>query len=247
MKRILAAGACLALAQLLGGCSTVRGDFHQNLQIDALDANGHTVDGMHCQIDSGSSAKTFVTPATNVRVRRAVTTLNIECRLDSLVATATVRPRRERMEEALLPFGSVGVFVDHLSGSLYAYPSTLHLRVGQHVVLEHGGEAQIVKSEPIQADPQAGPATPQRTAVAAAQLAAATTTASNRSAAPAAQKSAAAATKANRAVSKPVKPTSVATSATTTKPKAAPSKATVAATAAAAGTVTAVHSAPVNW
>jgi len=151
MKRILANGRYLLLMAWLGGCSTLTGDFHQSLQIDALDAQNHPVSGMHCQVGTGTSAKTVVTPATNVRVRRALQPLEIECRRDGQVATATVKSRRERMEEALLPFGSVGVFVDHLSGSLYSYPTALHLRVGQHLVLEHGGEAQVAQAEPISA------------------------------------------------------------------------------------------------
>jgi hypothetical protein len=248
MMRFLTAGTWVALALWLAGCSTVRGDFHQSMQIDALDAHDRPVDGMRCRVGSGSSAQTFVTPAKDVRVRRAMEPLNIECQLDSRIATATVKPRRERMEEALLPFGSVGVFVDHLSGSLYAYPTSLHLRVGQHIVLEHGGEAQVVQSEPVPVEAQADMASKQRVEVAALQPTATTArvTASAAVPAPAARKAAAAAPKAQRAA-RPVKPASVASSAATTKPKAAPSKAAVTATAAAAGTAAAVHSAPVNW
>jgi hypothetical protein len=248
MTRFLTAAAWLALALCLGGCSTLQGDFHQTLQVDALDVHDRPVEGMRCQIGSGASAKTFVTPAKDVRVRRGFESLNIECRLDSLIATATIKPRRERMEEALLPFGSVGVFVDHLSGSLYSYPTSLHLRVGQHLVLEHGGEAQVVQSEPVQAEAQADSGSRPRTELAAAQPSLAPVKASTQAATPAPRKAAAAtAPKTQRAAAKPVKTASVASSAPTTKPKAAPSKAAIAATAAAASTATAVHSAPVNW
>jgi hypothetical protein len=149
MNPILRAGTWLVLALWLGGCSTVAGDFHQKLQIDALDAQNRPVEGMQCQVGSGDSAKHVVTPATDVRVARSFWSLSIDCHKDALVATATVKSRREGVEQAMLPFGSAGVFVDHLSGALYAYPTTLHLRVGQHLVLEHGGEAKIAKSEPI--------------------------------------------------------------------------------------------------
>jgi len=247
MTRFLTAAAWLTLTLWLGGCSTVRGDFHQSLQVDAVDARNRPIEGMRCQIGSGASAKTFVTPAKDVRVRRGFESLNIECRLDSLIATATVKPRRERMEEALLPFGSVGVFVDHLSGSLYAYPTSLHLRVGQHLVLEHGGEAQVVQSDPVQAEPQANTASGHPTELAAVQPIARTATATTQAAAAAPRKPPAPAPKPQRAAAKPVKPANVASSAATTKPKAAASKAAVAATAAAASTATAVHSTPVNW
>jgi hypothetical protein len=157
MNRILHVGACLALASWLAGCSTLTGDFHQKLSIDAQDAQNRPVDGMQCRIGSGSSAVQVVTPATDVRVRRAMQPLSIECRRDGLVATAIVKSRRERMEEALLPFGSAGVFIDHLSGALYEYPTALHLRVGQHVVLEQGGEAKVVTSEALPAPKFAPP------------------------------------------------------------------------------------------
>jgi hypothetical protein len=235
MKRIVDAGAGLALAMWLGGCSTLTGDFHQKLQIDALDAQNRPVDGMQCQVGSGSSALSVVTPAAAVRVRRSAMTLAIECRRDSLVATATVKPRRERMEEALLPFGSVGVFVDHLSGSLYAYPTALHLRVGQHVVLEHGGEAQVAKAEPIAGAQPAVAAAPQKVQVAAAdpvRAAAAT------GAAPAPQK-AHAAPKPERAAARPAK---AAAAAASTQAPATPT-ATAAKTAAAAAAVTAARTA----
>jgi hypothetical protein len=252
MTRFLTAAAWLTLTLWLGGCSTVQGDFHQILQVDALDAHNRPVEGMHCQVGSGSSAKKFVTPAMEVRVRRALEPLNIECRLDNMIATATVKPRRERMEEALLPFGSVGVFIDHMSGSLYAYPTALHLRVGQHLVLEQGGEARVVEAEPVQAAPQPATASVQHTEVAVAQPAAATAPAKTDAAAPTSRKPAAPAAKAQRAAAKPSKTTSVASTTATTKPKTAASKAavvttTAAATAAAAGAAAAVHAAPVNW
>ncbi len=247
MKRMLLAGPYLAIALCLGGCSTLSGDFHQKLQIDALDARNRPVDGMRCQVGSGTSAKTVVTPATDVRVRRALTPLTIECRRDNLVATATVKSRRERMEEALLPFGSVAVFVDHMSGSLYSYPTTLHLRVGQNLVLEHGGEAQVAKAEAIPVAPRSEYAPTQRADLLAAEPAANAATARTTEAANPLQKTQAApAPKSERAKSKPVKTTTAAAA----KPKArtASSKLAVTApTAATAAAAAAVHSAPANW
>lgn len=233
MKRILRLGSCLALAWWLGGCSTLKGDFHQNLQIDVLDAQNHPVSGMQCQVGSGTSAKTVVTPAASVRVHRAMTPLEIECRRDGLVASASVKSRRERMEEALLPFGSVGIFVDHLSGSLYSYPTTLRLRVGQHLVLEHGGEAQVASTEAL---PLTAP--PPKPGTASAHRAAAT----------AHKPQPALASRSNRAAAKAVRSptTGTATAAATTKTQTAPSRLAVAAPAAATAAVV-VPTAPANW
>jgi hypothetical protein len=227
MKHMLHIASCLVPALWLAGCSTVTGDFHQKLQIDALDSQNRPVDGMQCQVGSGTSAKTFVTPATDVRVRRALQPLVIECRRESLFASATVKSRRERMEEALLPFGSVGVFVDHLSGSLYAYPTMLHLRVGQHLVLEQGGEAQVVTAEPIATPAHPAAAVPQRIELASVD-------ASRTAPAATAPQKAHVAPKTDRAAAKPVKTASA--TAATTKPRPV--------TTASA---TPVHNAPVNW
>jgi len=262
MKRILALGAGLALTLWLGGCSTLSGDFHQTLQIDARDNLNRPVDGMQCEFGSGTSKKTFVTPATNVRVRRGFEPLNIECRLDSLVATATVKSRRERMEEALLPLGSVGVFVDHVSGSLYAYPTTLHLRVGQHLVLEHGGEARVVEAEPVPGAPQPRLASAPHAELAAVQPTTVKATTGANPAAPAPRKPAVPAAKADRAVVRTVKTVSSAGGVATSKVRGVPPKnesrtttakvepsttASKNADAVAGSAAAAAHSAPVNW
>jgi hypothetical protein len=234
MNRSVRFGAVMALAGWLAGCSTVQGDFHQKLQIDALDALGRPVTGLPCRIGSGASAQNIVTPAHDVRVRRAMQSLAIECRRDNLIATATVKSRREGLEEALLPFGSAGVFVDALSGALFAYPTHLHLRVGQHVVLEHGGEARVAKSEPIASPAQATAATPAQIALAAVQPSPMASTAKAvPAAAPDRKARAAAPAKAGQAVAKPDKRTGA--TAVTAKPVAAPLA------------IADVRSAPVNW
>ena len=132
------AGIGIAAAIALPGCSTVRGEWSQSLDIDVVDSQERPVDGMLCQIGEGTSAKTVTAPARDVKVRRSALPLQVACHdaAGAREAVATVKPRRERMEEALLPFGSVGVFVDHLSGALYAYPTSLQLRLGQRIVLE---------------------------------------------------------------------------------------------------------------
>lgn len=157
-SRIIAGAlACAGIA--LAGCSTVQGDWNQHLQIEVVDAQGRPVDGLRCTIGEGASAPTFVTPAPDVKVHRSAAPLAIDCRdpagTPGREAIATVQSRRERMEEALLPFGSVGVFVDHLSGALYAYPTRLQLKLGQRLVLEHGAEAQVASAEALPAPPAA--------------------------------------------------------------------------------------------
>jgi len=243
MKRVLRAGSCLTFGLWLSGCSTLSGDFHQKLQIETLDAQNRPVEGMQCRVGGADSKMTVTTPAHDVRVRRSATALTIECQRDGQVATATVKPRRERMEEALLPFGSVGVFVDHLSGTLYGYPTTLRLQVGQHLVLEHGGEAQIATAEPLAPPPDAHSIAARPVEVASLQP---PLTVTRSPAVAAAQKvQPTSSPKTDRATSRPIKTASAA--AATPKPRATVlQKADLAVTAVRARAV-GVHSAPVNW
>jgi len=238
MHRSLRAGCGLLAAIFLCGCSTISGDWTQKLQIETLDDRDRPVEAMQCQVGEGGSALTVTTPAHDVKVRRSAQALAISCKSDHAIATATVKPRRERMEEALLPFGSVGVFVDHVSGALYGYPTTLRLRIGQHVVLEHGGEAKVASAEPLEVPvevkpPAAASAPPVVVAVAAPKPAGVAP--KGAAAAAPIRKAAASATGAATARTARTQSTKVALSTP------------AAAKAAGAGGTAALRSAPVNW
>ena len=161
----------LALLSLLAGCETLTRESTQKLQIEALDAHDRPVRGLVCKI--GDAPATFTLPASGVAVRRSGVNLEIDCHNGAQVARATVVPRRDGVEQALIPFGSVAVAIDHLSGKLYDYPTTLRLRLGQHVTLEHGGEARVVKAESLPGAPvdvaAAAPPAPAKPAVAKAK------------------------------------------------------------------------------
>jgi hypothetical protein len=161
----------LALLSLLAGCETLTRESTQKLQIEALDAHDRPVRGLVCKI--GDAPATFTLPASGVVVRRSGANLEIDCHNGTQVARATVVPRRDGVEQALIPFGSVAVAIDHISGKLYDYPTTLRLRLGQHVTLEHGGEARVAKSESLPGAPvdvaAAAPAAPAKPVVAKAK------------------------------------------------------------------------------
>jgi hypothetical protein len=153
----------LGCAVLLAGCATVTGNSTQSLQLEVFDAQDRPVLGMECRLShlvapERSDASPAVlppievvvmAPARHVEVRRSGNALLIECRKGREVAVATVHPRREGLEQALVPFGSVAVLIDHVSGNLYAYPTELRLRLGQSVQLEHGGQSRVMSSEHV--------------------------------------------------------------------------------------------------
>ena len=159
LARLLVLGS----AVLIGGCATVTGKSTQSLQLEVVDAQDRPVKGMECRLSHVVAAPAkeglgspvhpleivVMAPARNVEVRRSGNPLQIDCRKGKEVAVATVHPRREGLEQALVPFGSVAVLIDHVSGNLYAYPTDLRLRLGQSLQLEHGEQSRVVSSERV--------------------------------------------------------------------------------------------------
>jgi hypothetical protein len=139
------AARCLALivAPLaLAGCGTVMLPSQQEVQILAFDAADRPVTGMTCKVSNQVGEWTVTTPAIDVPVRRSFSDLQIECRRGNDIAMGTVVSRRHGLEQALVPFGSVAVAIDHISGHLYAYPTVVRLRLGQHLRFEFSTEAR---------------------------------------------------------------------------------------------------------
>lgn len=137
-RRLVLIVAPLALA----GCSTVMLPSQQEVQILAFDAADRPVTGMTCKVSNQMGEATVTTPAIDVPVRRSFSDLQIECRRGNDIAMGTVVPRRHGLEQALVPFGSVAVAIDHISGHLYAYPTVVRLRLGQHLRFEFSTEAR---------------------------------------------------------------------------------------------------------
>jgi hypothetical protein len=141
-SRLLRRCTLAAAAAVATGCGTVTLPSQQPLQILAFDAADRPVTGMACRISNAIGEWTVSTPAIDVPVRRSHSDLQIECRRGSEVAMGTVAARRDGLEQALVPFGSVAVAIDHLTGHLYSYPTVVRLRVGQHLRFEFSTEAR---------------------------------------------------------------------------------------------------------
>ena len=131
----------MLLAVLVAGCGTVSRPSQQPVQILAFDAADRPVTGMDCTVKNLVGEWQVTTPAIDVPVRRSHSPLEIECRRGKDIAMGSVVARRDGLEQALVPFGSVAVAIDHLTGHLYAYPSVVRLRLGQHLRFEFSSEA----------------------------------------------------------------------------------------------------------
>jgi hypothetical protein len=194
-----AAGRCAALllVALTSGCATLTQPSTQEIRVVTLDSRDRPIDGLRCTASNATGEIPFSSPAAQISVRRSGTPLELACTGTrdgaELSARGTVTPRRDGVEQALVPFGSVAVAIDHLSGKLYSYPTKIRLRLGQHLTFEHSeegrstgvvaelGKTQLAEPAPIApAAVAAAPAvTPQAAAAPrpAARPARATTTA----------------------------------------------------------------------
>jgi len=135
-RRLLAAAA----VALVGGCATVTGTPTQPVSVHTVDALGRPVEGMRCRLVNSAADYVGTTPMFDLQVRRSASDLRIECRRGALLAHGTAVSRGSGLVAAMLPGGTAAMLVDHLSGYRYSYPSTLRLRVGEHLVFDGDGD-----------------------------------------------------------------------------------------------------------
>lgn len=136
----------LALALIpfaFAGCATVTGSPTQSISIHTVDASGKPVNGMRCRIANGNADYYGNSPLLDMQVRRSGADLEIECRSGSRVASATAFARSPSLTGAvLLPGGGAAALIDRLSGYAYAYPRSMQLRVGEHMIFDVSAPAR---------------------------------------------------------------------------------------------------------
>ena len=128
---------------LLSGCATLSGEPTQKVNIQTVDAEGKTVDGMSCRASNSSAKYVGVTPMFDMHVRRSSSPLVVECRRDGYpLSRAVVVSRAVNMQlmQMLLPGGSSLMVIDHLTGYMYAYPRWVRLQVGTDMVFDRRDE-----------------------------------------------------------------------------------------------------------
>jgi hypothetical protein len=131
--------ACLAL---LTGCATMTGTSNQRISVQTFDAQERPIE-MRCRVVNGSAEYFGDTPLFDLSVRRSATDLEIECKRGALVArgTAVSRGWTAKAAQVILPGGTASELIDHITGYRYTYPSTLRLRIGQHLVFDASDDA----------------------------------------------------------------------------------------------------------
>jgi hypothetical protein len=130
--------ACSAL--LASGCATVSGTPTQAIVIQAVDAKDQPVPGMRCRASNGATEYFGDAPMLDLRVRRSSADLVVECRRGNLVARGTAVSRGDTVLTGVMPGGMAALVIDHVTGYRYTYPTTMRLRVGQHLVFDTASE-----------------------------------------------------------------------------------------------------------
>jgi hypothetical protein len=133
----------IAFALALSGCATLTGDATQKLDIQTVDKDGRSVDGMSCRASNASAEYVGVTPMFDTQVRRSSSALIVECRREGLPLTRGVIVSRGvniQPLQLLLPGGTSMMAIDHLSGYMYSYPRWIRMQVGTDMVFDRRDE-----------------------------------------------------------------------------------------------------------
>lgn len=137
-----ALAAAAIVASLCSGCATVNGTPMQSISVFAVDGLDRPVAGMRCRLANSAADHFGTTPIFDVQVRRSASDLEIECRRGPLLARGTAVSRGSALASVVLPGGTAALLIDHLTGYRYAYPTTLRLRVGEHLVFDAASETE---------------------------------------------------------------------------------------------------------
>ena len=139
--------ALLAALAITGvsGCATVTGDATQAINIQTVDANGKSVEGMKCRIVNGSAEYLGDTPLFGLRVRKSPTPLVAECQRSGYPMTRALIISRADLAsgstaQLLLPGGSSMLIIDHISGFMYQYPRWIRVQVGADMIFDRADE-----------------------------------------------------------------------------------------------------------
>ena len=136
----------LSTAVLASGCATLTGKPTQFISVQTLDAQGQQIRGMRCRIINGSAEYVGDSPMMDMEIRRSATDLNIECRQGTLVARGTAISRSGAAalaRAALMPGGSAGAVVDHVTGYGYSYPRVIQLRLGETMIVDASDDLPV--------------------------------------------------------------------------------------------------------
>lgn len=138
MKTAISLRALLALLMVLvlSGCALALRGTRQNIQVDAVSADGKAIGPIECRPVGAADAASPASPQ-KLLVRRSGDDLSIECLTQGkLVATARVISRSDMGLVSLVVGGVFSATVDHVSGAAYAYPEWITLVAGEDRVYD---------------------------------------------------------------------------------------------------------------
>ena len=123
-------GACAVLA--LPGCALVVRGTQQNIQVDAVSADGKALDSVECRAGDAVASASAGVSAPRLTVRRSGDDLSVRCLSQGrVVASAKVISRSDMGLISLAVGGVLSATIDHLSGAAFAYPGWITLVAGE--------------------------------------------------------------------------------------------------------------------
>ena len=125
-----------ACAQL-SGCASITSGSEHSLSIDTHDGKGTRVKGAQCALRNRKGQWTVTTPAT-ANITGAPDNLLVHCEADGFDAgmASVISTVKTEMFGNILIGGLIGVAIDHTSGSAYAYPPNIRVRMGESIMVQ---------------------------------------------------------------------------------------------------------------
>jgi hypothetical protein len=116
----------------LPGCALVVRGTQQNIQVDAVSADGKALDSVECRAGDAVEPAAAAALPPRLTVRRSSDDLSVRCLSQGrVVASAKVISRSDMGLISLAVGGLLSATIDHLSGAAYAYPAWITLVAGE--------------------------------------------------------------------------------------------------------------------
>ena len=142
--------ACVMIAALTSGCSTLTGSTTQSVSVRTKDQSGTEVSEAACDLVNKDGTWFIKTPG-SVVIHRSNDDLQVTCKKEGVPTgtAAVVSQVKGSMIGNIVFGGGIGAIMDHANGSAYEYPTLLDIVMGSSIKIEAPKKPDTTNSGPM--------------------------------------------------------------------------------------------------
>jgi hypothetical protein len=142
--------ACVMIAALTSGCSTLTGSTTQSVSVRTKDQSGTEISDVACDLVN-KDGTWFVKSPGSVVIHRSNDDLQINCKKDGVPngSAAAVSDVKGSMVGNIVFGGGIGAIMDHVNGSAYEYPTLLEIVMGTFTKIESPRQPESANKSPM--------------------------------------------------------------------------------------------------